>query len=90
MANEKGNHDGPDGMTPIDSPRREEADRWAKDRIPYGQSVTSDDPEVAAGSTPAAAERRMERAEGEGQPEFIPRDPTRNHDRDGAAARRSD
>jgi hypothetical protein len=89
MAVNKRSHDGPDGMTPIDSPRRAEADRRVDAPISYGQSVASDDPEVAAGSTAADSERRMERAEGEGASVFRPPqpDPTRNHDREVPALR---
>ena len=90
MAEERNRaHNGPDGMTPIDSPARDEADRWADSPISYGQSVTSDDPEVAAGSNETLADQRIERAEGEGQPQFIPPqpDPTRNADREHAPRR---
>jgi hypothetical protein len=58
-----------------DEAARNAADRMDNATISYGQTVAANEPEIAAGSNDVNAEQRMERAEGAGQPVFIPAKP---------------
>lgn len=63
------------GVRLPDEARRDAADRMDNATIPYGQTVAANEPEIAAGSDECEAESRTERAEGAGQPLYIPPKP---------------
>ena len=60
------------GARLFDDAQRSTADRMDNATIPYGQTVAANEPEVAAGSDERASDARERRAEGAGQPTFVP------------------